>query len=489
LDNPRNESLPEAHAIIVRDYVRLIITFCCSAVLCATACADTIVLKNGDRIAADWVKQYDGRVEYWVGNNSMTIPQSIVARIEAGPPPAPAAQPAVASPRLEMPTTDVSLEGAEQLMARVIRNGAVDISAVQAIEKEGQPAQSAVANAIAAGFEERHNNLPAATRYLESALRFLPRHPVLLENYAGVLLQLGRPAEALSAAQQAVSASPQSAEALTILGYAYYKNDRNREAIAALKKALELRPNEKVRHMLDHLERESRTEADFRQQDSNHFTLRAEGSQNADVLRGQVLEILEADYRDLQNELGAAPKNVFVSLYTDQEFFDVTRAPAWSAAVNDGKIRVPVSGVRSVTPAMASVLRHELTHSFIQQIAHGRAPQWLNEGVAELEGGRTTAPYGDRLAALYASGNQVPLNQLEGSFTSYSTAEAAVVYAESLAAVEYIRNTYGMSDVARILQRMGEGQSIESALRNTIHGGYAELEREIAAYLKKNYGT
>ena len=45
-------------------------------------------------------------------------------------------QPAAAAPRLEMPTTDVSLEGAEQLMARVIRNGAVDISAIQAIEKD-----------------------------------------------------------------------------------------------------------------------------------------------------------------------------------------------------------------------------------------------------------------------------------------------------------------------------------------------------------------
>jgi tetratricopeptide (TPR) repeat protein len=468
--------------------VRLIITFCWAAVLCAAAGADTIVLKNGDRIAADWVKQYNGRVEYWVGNNSMTIPQSIVARIEAGPPPSPV-QPAVVTPRLELPTADVSLEGAEQLMARVIRNGAVDVAALQAIEKEGVPAQSGVANAIAAGFEERRNNLTAASRYLESALRFLPRHPVLLENYAGVLLQLGRPAEALTTALQAVSASPLSAEALAVLGYAYYKNDHNREAIAALKKSLQLRPDDRVRQILDKVERESRTEADFHQQDSSHFTLRAEGSQNADLLRGQVLETLEADYRDLQNDLGASPRNVFVSLYTDQEFFDVTRAPAWSAALNDGKIRVPVSGVRSMTPELATVLRHELTHSFIQQIAHGRAPQWLNEGVAEMEGGHTTAPFGSRLAALYASGNQIPLNQLEGNFTSLSPAEAMVVYAESVAAVEYIRNTYGMSDVARLLQRVGEGQPIESALRSTIHGGYAELEREIGAYLKKNYGT
>jgi hypothetical protein len=64
-----------------------------------------------------------------------------------------------------------------------------------------------------------------------------------------------------------------------------------------------------------------------------------------------------------------------------------------------------------------------------------------------------------------------------------------VAYAEGLAAVEYIRDTYGMGDVARIVQRVGEGQSIESAMRSTVHSGYAELEREIAGYLKKKYGA
>jgi len=456
--------------------------------LCLAAGADTIVLKNGDRIAADSVKQYDGRVEYWVGNNSLTIPQSIVARIEAGPAATAPVQPPTA-PALEVPTGDVTLEGAEQLMARVIHNGAVDASAIQAIEQEGSPAQSAVANSIAAGFEERKNNPAAAVRYLESALRFLPRHPVILENYSSVLLQLGRPAEALSAAQRAVSVSPESAEAWTALGYAYYKNDHNRDAIAAFKKALQLSPDGKARGLLEHVERESRAESEFRQQDSSHFTLRYEGSRTADVLRSQILETLESEYNGLENELGASPKNVYVSLYTDQEFFDVTQAPAWSAALNDGKIRVPISGVKSVTPGLASILRHELTHSFIQQISHGHAPQWLNEGVAQLEQGLTTAPFGPRLAALYASGNQVPLNQIEGNYSSYNSAEASVVYAESLAAVEYIRSAYGMQDVARILQRIGEGQSTESALRSTIHGGYADLEKEIAAYLNKNYGT
>jgi hypothetical protein len=36
---------------------------------------------------------------------------------------------------------------------------------------------------------------------------------------------------------------------------------------------------------------------------------------------------------------------------------------------------------------------------------------------------------------------------------------------------------------------LGEGQSLESAMRSTIHAGYAELETEITTYLQKNYGS
>jgi tetratricopeptide (TPR) repeat protein len=464
----------------------MIIPCWCFVVLCVTAFADTIVLKNGDRIFADVVQERDGRVQYWLGDDSFTIPKSIVARIEAG---SPARGPVPPRSAAEAPQIHAQMAGTDQLLGRIIRNGAIDTAALHAIEQEGVPEQSAAANAIAAAFAEGKNDLKSAVSYLEAALRFLPHHEVLLENYAALLLKLGRPGEALTAAQQAIAANPRSADAFAILGFAYYKNDRNREAMAALKKSLQLRPDESLRQQLERLERESATEADFREQGSSHFTLRYEGSQTANVLRSQILETLEDDYKDLQNDLGGAPREVFVSLYTDQAFFDVTQAPAWTAALNDGKIRIPVSGLSSMTPQLSGVLRHELTHSFIRQITHGRVPQWLNEGIAQLEQGFNTGPIGARLAGLYASGHQIPLNQLEGRFDSYSTGEAAVAYAEALAATEYIRNTYGMDELARILQRLGDGQSIESALRSAIHAGYDGLETEITNYLRKNYGT
>jgi tetratricopeptide (TPR) repeat protein len=468
--------------------VRLIIPFCWTILLVATVSADTIVLKSGTRITVDSVTEHDGRVEYAIGDNTFTIPKSIVVKIENGSTATSLAKP-TDSIAADLPPVREQMAVDDALIARVIRNDQVDVAALAAIDSEGIPAKSAGAYAIAAGFEQNRNHVPAAARYLESALHYLPEQPVLLEQYASTLLQLGRYSEAFSAAETATRVDPRSSVAFALLGYACYKNDHTPEAVLAWKKSLELRSDDQIRKLLERAERESRTEADFRQEESSHFTLRYEGSQAPDNLRRQVLDALESDYNDLQNDLGAAPTNISVSLYTDQAFLDVTHAPAWSAALNDGKIRIPISGIRTLTPELARVLRHELTHSFIQAITHGRAPQWLNEGIAELEQGANVSAFGGRLANLYSTGHQIPLNQLEGNFEDYSSGEASVAYAEGLAAVEYIRQTYGIGDLARILQRLGEGQSIESALRSTIHAGYAELESEITTYLKNSYGA
>ncbi|HET9839241.1 MAG TPA: tetratricopeptide repeat protein [Candidatus Angelobacter sp.] len=467
--------------------MRSIITFCLSLALPAAAGADTIVLKNGDRIYADSAQERNGRIEYSVGDNTLSIPRAIVARIDKGPAPerAPAATSTAVS---EPPAMREELTIPADLAARVIRNGEVDVAALKAVEEENVPARSAAANALAANFEEKRNKFSAAARYFQAALVYQPDHSILLESYAAVLLRLGQLEEAVARARQATRVDPRSADAFLLLGYACYRSNHDREAIAALKKSLELRPDERAQELLARVERESRTEAGFHQEESSHFTLRYEGGQAPDALRRQILDALEHDYNDLSRDLSAVPGNIVIALYTDQAFFDVTQAAAWTAALNDGKIRIPISGMSSLTSALAHVLRHELTHSFVVQITHGRAPTWLNEGLAQLEEGRSAADFGPRLAALYASGHQVPLSQLEAGFQGYSSPEAAVAYAESLAATEYIRITYGPADLARILVRLGEGQSMESALRSTIHGGYVELETELTAYLTRTYG-
>jgi hypothetical protein len=217
--------------------------------------------------------------------------------------------------------------------------------------------------------------------------------------------------------------------------------------------------------------------------------LHYEGKQSSEAFRGQVLAALEADYEDLSRTLGTPPRdNILVTLYTEQAFFDVTRAPSWTGAINDGKLRIPVSGLSSMTTALARVLKHELAHSFINHLSSNRCPPWLNEGIAQLMEPRSLGSDGRQLALLFNAQEQIPLNMLEGSFLRFSGTKAYVAYAESLAAASYINDSYGMGDLQQILQRLSEGSSTEAALRATIHSDYGQVESEIGKYLADKYG-
>jgi hypothetical protein len=99
-----------------------------------------------------------------------------------------------------------------------------------------------------------------------------------------------------------------------------------------------------------------------------------------------------------------------------------------------------------------------------------------------------TVVYGRQLSKLFRAQQQIPYNALEGSFMRFSPVEAAIAYDESLAAVQYISETYGMSDVERILERLGQGSSTEAALRTTIHSDYGQLESEVGKFLVGKYG-
>ena len=144
----------------------------------------------------------------------------------------------------------------------------------------------------------------------------------------------------------------------------------------------------------------------------------------------------------------------------------MTHAPSWTGALNDGKLRIPLQGLDSVTSDLARILKHELAHSFVNQLSMRRCPTWLNEGIAQAMEPRSLAPLGAQLGELFKQEGEIPLNVLEGSFASFSGAQAALAYDESLATVEYIRSTYGMSDVLRVLEKLGHGDSAESALRS-----------------------
>ena len=458
--------------------------FICSIIiaLCCSCSADTIHLKNGRKIVADSSRIHGDSLEYEVGDDTYAIPRSLVERIDTGGSPANSGSGA----KMEIPEPQIE---ANSKISGANFEGPWTPEALQQIESTHDPLVIASALLYAAREEQKSGKLNDARAHLERALTIFPNDPTLLDHYVAVLLQSERASVAVKFAQQACREVPDSAEAHKLLGVAYYKDNRGKDAVAEWKKSLELKDDPATRAYLVRAEREVSTEANYREQGSSHFSLRYEGKESSEAFRRELLDVLERHYNDLVTETGVLPRDtIAVVLYTSEAFFDVTHAPTWTAALNDGKLRLPVEGMENVTPQLSRVLKHELAHSFVNQAARGKCPVWLNEGIAQMVEPQSAARYRPALAALFKQGNATPLSALEGSFMGLDNQRAGIAYAESLALTEYIRDTYGLSALTTTLQRLSEGKNINDALRSAIHSTEQQLEQEFADKLIRDSG-
>ncbi|HEY1866482.1 MAG TPA: tetratricopeptide repeat protein, partial [Candidatus Acidoferrales bacterium] len=341
---------------------------------------------------------------------------------------------------------------------------------------------------------QMRGDFPAALAHSERALTFAPADATLLLNVAYLRLRRGEYTEALDLLDRARRQRPDSPDVAKLTGWADYGLNRLAQAVEEWKRAQQLRPDAQVAQALEKAERDFETESNFREGESAHFVLRYNGSAAPELARG-VLVVLEDDFQTLASAFNFTPKEpIAVILYTGQAFGDITRAPSWVGALNDGRIRIPVQGLASVTPELARVLKHELTHSFVTEMTHGRSPVWLQEGLAQWMEGKRSGDAATLLVELYDHHEDPSLPLLEGPWMNLSSDIAGVAYAWSLAVVEAIESgssangaSDGPSDIGRLLDRVSVEPTAEGALRSAQHIGYAELARSTAEYLRQTY--
>ncbi len=384
-----------------------------------------------------------------------------------------------------------------QVAASVVHDELLDGSKITEYEQAARGGaaaamtRAAYAHIAAADFELEHSDSGEALEHYREALSYVAKQPqisfVILLGTANVHLVRSEYSEALDYLVQARKISPNSAAVAQLSGWAYYGLSQLDDAIREWKTAQRLAPSPAIAELLEKAERDKEVESGSRESGSSHFALHYQGSATPQ-LANDILRTLEDDYRSLQNDLHfAPPESIGVILYTQQSFRDITRAPSWSGAINDGRIRVPVQGLDSVTDDLSRVLKHELTHSFVRQMTLGRCPTWLNEGLAQWEEGRRSANYSQALVAAYDKGSFLSLKRLEGPWNSFSAATAAYAYAWSLAAVESVMARSGAFAITRLLSDLSTGSLPEDALREALQTNYADFDRQTAEYLRATY--
>lgn len=463
--------------------------------------ADTIYLKNGRKIVAEVARQDAQRIFLVNGDGEFAIPRALVDYIEKSPlsPPGAAASedPLEASPVADLPLPlPPAAEPTSPSTGSIVKENTIDAAALLRLDNEALRNPSAEnRHRLAQGYQEaaifltRKGDAEAAIEKYRHALKFAPDDLALALALGYLLVKQHHHNEAIELLLPAAARHPQSPDIPMLLGSAYYAAENLDRAIAQWHKALAIHDNPRLREALARAEQERRVAGSYREQRSEHFLLRYEGHE-VGALGEEVLKTLEGAFRDLQHDLDFSPREtIVVLLYPDQAFRDIARSPSWVGAVNDGKIRVPVSGLSSMTADLARVLKHELTHSFVRQITLGRCPTWFNEGLAQLEEGATTAGLGTQLARTLAEGRLPPFSELEVSFMVLTGDQVGLAYAKSLAGLEYLRETFGPGEIQRLLKLIPANPDFNSLLQDELRLSYPAFEREVGTYIDKRYGS
>jgi Flp pilus assembly protein TadD len=277
-------------------------------------------------------------------------------------------------------------------------------------------------------------------------------------------LKLGDYENAERFLEQAVMNNPGDFGVRKALAFLSYSKGDIEKGLSHAEAGLSIKKDRELQNICDKLRKDRKTQEVSESESTSHFRITFDGYKHGGMSR-KVLEILEDAYSSVGKEFGHFPPGPMDAiLYTNRDFYDITRAPEWSRGIYDGKIRIPVRGAENNEAVLKKVLFHEYTHSVVRSLAP-RCPLWINEGLAE-----------------YFSGNQakkvgqiIPLELLANSFSRLTGEQVAVAYRESYSAVAYLIDRHGLYRMKEFLQSLSGGRDLEQAFRYSFGQTYSEF--------------
>lgn len=292
---------------------------------------------------------------------------------------------------------------------------------------------------------------------------------------------LGRTDAAISYLKHAIESNPKFVQAMVLLAQIAYQAADLDLAVATLEKAAAIAPRDRnLAQQLERWRRESALHNRFEERTTQRFKVMFEGAEEK-AIGERVASILEAAYWRIGKTMNTYPSETLsVILYTNRQFQDITRAPAWAGGGYDGRIRLPVGGALRSPKTLERVVTHEFVHAVIHNAAGASVPAWVNEGLASYmeSSDRAWVPQ-----VLRRADGRISIEDLTQGFGGFDGGTALVAYAESLVAGQLLCERLG-SNLGPFLQMLGSGHTVDQAL--STHNVpppqfYAEWRRRIGA--------
>jgi tetratricopeptide (TPR) repeat protein len=423
----------------------------------APAAADRLHLSGGGVVETDSWRIAGDRIEYETAQGTVGLPRSMVLRVEKSE--APAQEP----PIEEEAHAEKPQPSAAKTPEPASRSDTIRVS------RELAEILTEARSALDRGDHQ------TASEYYERALQISdPDLQVPRIGYALAQMALHRDETALSVVLEGLARDPDEPALLELLGDLYNRRERVPDALQAWQTAFDLLPNDRLREKILKAQRELEAGRDFSFSTSAHFNMRYDRDVDAALSR-EVTEYLERQYWVLAERFRYSPSQpITVLLYPTREFRDVTQSPEWVGGIYDGKIRVPLGGLRRLNPTAEAVLNHELTHAVIHAKTHGRCPRWLHEGLAQISEDRYLGR-ADQETIVKSLAGQDPSKWDRAGFS----------YPKALSLTRSLEERKGFDGLVRVLELLGDGDSVEDALMTVYGASYEELCRDWAEELRE----
>jgi hypothetical protein len=258
------------------------------------------------------------------------------------------------------------------------------------------------------------------------------------------------------------------------------------EAEEALVKALEIQPEYPgLKEKLEALRQKLKTQKDMVTTTVGNFQIRfvsESGNGNAEAI-GQALM---AGYERLSRDLEFTTNQPILVICFTRADWQKASTISYAAGIYDGTINVRVDNLEDPSISVEKTMVHEYTHYVIDRLSGGKAPLWINEGLADL----CSDDWGNYKEGIFRKmvvNNQVlPWDGL--SFGHQLTgSQVTPHYIEAYTIADYLVESQGFSQVRFFLSSLKEGQSVDEALQGAFQDGQEGLQKAWLKWVKEKF--
>ncbi|MFH1767595.1 MAG: tetratricopeptide repeat protein [Candidatus Omnitrophota bacterium] len=314
---------------------------------------------------------------------------------------------------------------------------------------------------------------------------------VAYNNYGFYLMKSDRLPFAAEKFEAALYYDDNNPYTLYNLGQVYYRLQNIAKAKEYLGKAYELKPSIRgLKDLYAKVNNEIKAEESFEKLETMHFIIAYAGQMAQDKF-SYIRTYLEEAYGRVGMLLEHYPKNKTVAILYSEDSYNglLHNKPHWTMAIFDGKVRIPVNKFKYSNQDVIAIIYHEYAHVLVSELAKGKCPLWLNEGIASKAEEYAVAKDKETIRRYFDKFGIVPFRKIPGNFMNIKDANIVkLLYMESYLLVDFISHRGGNTALRTILDYLGRGVPVDKALCLVMQSSLDDFERDWRGYIMEKYG-